>query len=79
MESDQILAERRRATAGYAGISTNRIQCVKFKPLQTVREAWLERYYDDDDLPDGWDEDVEANVNDIKLVPQWVEQDSDSE
>ena len=77
-DSSNLLAEKRRKNKGYAGIEKPRINCIQFTPLQTVRSAWLERYYGDDDTPDGWDEDLEADVDNIGNVPKWPDSDSDS-
>ena len=67
-DSSNLLAEKCRKTKGYAGIEKPRINYIKFKPLQTVRLAWLDRYCGDDDTSDGWDEDVEADVDNIGNV-----------
>ena len=48
-------------------------------PLQTVRAAWLDTYYDDNEQPTGWDEDPEDDVDDIDALPEWPDFDSDSD
>ena len=39
----------------YAGIETNRGNCINFKPQEDLRATWLESWYTADDQPDGCD------------------------
>ena len=48
-----------------------------FQPLQDVREAWIVRYYGEEDEPEGLDEDVEEG-QDLDDPPEWDDSDSDS-
>ena len=60
--------ERARKGKDYAGIEGNRVNCIKFKPLEDLRAAWLETYYAADEQPAGWDEDIEASVDNLTPV-----------
>ena len=78
-DPDNILAASQRTRCPYAEIKGTRINCVDFQPLQTVRAAWLDTYYDDNEQPTGWDEDPEDDVDDIDALPEWPDFDSDSD
>ena len=65
-DESNILAQKvRKRGPSYAGITSSRVHCIKFKSLLDVREVWIDVYYDDDDLPDGWDDDLEDDVDGI--------------
>ena len=57
--------ERVRKTQNYAGIEGTRVNCIKFNSLQDLRNYWVDTWYTADDRPAGWDEDIEATVEDL--------------
>ena len=57
----------------YAGIEGNRVNCIKFASLENLRTAWLETWYAADDQPAGWDEDIEAGVENLDALPVFPE------
>jgi hypothetical protein len=67
----QARMERVRKTQNYAGIEGTRVNCIKFNSLQDLRNYWVDTWYTADDRPAGWDEDIEATVEDLSSVPQF--------